>query len=170
MVFCFESMSMASQWLYTPTNHTKRTPVHRVWGICVSAYRQHLWEELIKTKYPLIGTENLWNCMSHDQRDQGHIPQKYEVIFESFRLMKNIIFNKTKSFVGRKTSDHTCQILCSKSNCETMYHWLFLLVIAVFKIMNNLNVCSALSYLYPWSRFKAIPMKYNSNKIIKKHK
>ena len=37
------------------------------------------------------------------------------------RLMKNIIFNKTKSFVGRNTSNHTCQIFCSKSNCETMY-------------------------------------------------
>jgi hypothetical protein len=37
--------------------------------------------------------------------------------------MKNIIFNKTKSFVGRNTSDRACQIFCSKSNCETMYHW-----------------------------------------------
>ena len=43
--------------------------------------------------------------MSHDQRDQGHIPQKFEGIFVGFRLMKNIIFNKTKSFVRRKTSD-----------------------------------------------------------------
>jgi len=43
--------------------------------------------------------------MSHDQRDQGHIPKKFEVIFVGFRLMKNIIFNKTKSFVGRNTSD-----------------------------------------------------------------
>ena len=54
--------------------------------------------------------------MSHDQRDQGHIPQKFEEIFVCFRLMKNIIFNKTKSFVGRNTSDHACQIFCSKSN------------------------------------------------------
>jgi len=30
--------------------------------------------------------------------------------------MKNIIFNKTESFVGRNTSDHACQIFCSKSN------------------------------------------------------
>jgi hypothetical protein len=30
--------------------------------------------------------------------------------------MKNIIFNKTKSFVGRNTSEHACQIFCSKSN------------------------------------------------------
>ena len=60
--------------------------------------------------------------MSHDQRDQGHIPQKYEVIFISFRLMKNIIFNKNNIFVGRDTSDHACQIFCTKSNCETMYH------------------------------------------------
>ena len=37
---------------------------------------------------------------------------------------------------------------------ETMYHWFFLLEITVVKIMNNLNVCSAHSYLYPRSRFK----------------
>jgi len=60
--------------------------------------------------------------MSHDQCDQGHIPQKFKVIFVGFKLMKNIIFIKTKSFVGRKTSEHACQIFCSKSNCETMYH------------------------------------------------
>jgi hypothetical protein len=60
--------------------------------------------------------------MSHDQRDQGPIPLKYEVIFVGFRQMKNIIFNKTKRLVGRNTSDHACQIACSKSNCETMYH------------------------------------------------
>jgi hypothetical protein len=35
-----------------------------------------------------------------------------------------------------------------------MYHWFFLLKITVVKIMNNLNVCSAHSYLYPRSRFK----------------
>ena len=60
--------------------------------------------------------------MSHDQRDQGHIAQKYEVIFVGFRLMKNIIFNQTKGFVGRNSSDHARQIFCSKSKCETMYH------------------------------------------------
>jgi hypothetical protein len=55
--------------------------------------------------------------MSHDQ------PQKFElVIFVDFRLMKNIIFNKTESFVGGNTCDHICQIFCSKRNCETMYH------------------------------------------------
>jgi hypothetical protein len=34
--------------------------------------------------------------MSHNQRDQaqGHIPQKFEVIFVRFTQMKNIIFNK----------------------------------------------------------------------------
>jgi len=37
---------------------------------------------------------------------------------------------------------------------ETVYHWFFLLEITVAKIMNNLNVCSAHSYLYPRSRFK----------------
>jgi len=60
--------------------------------------------------------------MSHDQRDQGHIPQKFEVIFVGFSLMKNIIFNKTKSFVGRNTGDHACQIFCTKSNYETEYY------------------------------------------------
>jgi len=78
----------------------------------------------------------------------------FELIFVVFRLMKNIISNKTKSFVGRNTSDHACQIFCSKSNCETMYHWFFLLEITVVKIMNNLNVCSAHNYLYPRCRFK----------------
>ena len=78
----------------------------------------------------------------------------FEVIFVVFRLMKNIIFIKTESFVGRNTCDHACQILCSKSNCETMYHWYFLLEINVVKIMNNLNVCSAHNYLYPRSWFK----------------
>jgi len=68
--------------------------------------------------------------------------------------MKTIIFNKTESFIGRNTSDHACQICCSKSICETMYHWFFLLKITVAKIMNNLNVFSAHSYLYPRSRFK----------------
>jgi len=67
--------------------------------------------------------------------------------------MKNIMFNKTESFGWRNTSNHACQIFCSKSNCETMYHWFFLLEITVAKIMNNLNVCSAHSYLYPRSRF-----------------
>jgi len=60
--------------------------------------------------------------MSHDQRDEGHIPQKFEMIFVGFRLIKNIIFNKTKSFVGRNTSDHARQIFCTKSNYETVYH------------------------------------------------
>jgi hypothetical protein len=40
----------------------------------------------------------------------------FEVIFVDFRLMKNIIFNKTESFVGRNTCDHACQIFSSKSN------------------------------------------------------
>ena len=42
------------------------------------------------------------------------------VIFVDCRLMKNNIFNKTESFVGRNTSNHACQISCSKSNGETM--------------------------------------------------
>ena len=79
----------------------------------------------------------------------------FEVIFVDFRLKKNIFFNVAESFVGRNTSNHACQIFCSKSNCETMYHWFFLLEITVVKIMNKLNVCSAHSYLYPHSRFKS---------------
>ena len=71
----------------------------------------------------------------------------------TFRLMKNIIFNKTKSFVGRITSDHACQIFCTKSNYETVYHLIFLLEVTMAKIMKKLNVCSAHSYLYPLSRF-----------------
>jgi len=67
--------------------------------------------------------------------------------------MKNIIFNKTESLVGRNTSDHVIQIFCSKGNCETMYHWFFLLEITVAKIVNNRNVCSAHSDLYPRSLF-----------------
>ena len=58
--------------------------------------------------------------MSHDQR---HIPQIFEfskLIFVVFRLMKNIIFNKTESFVRRNTSNHAFKIYCSKSNCETI--------------------------------------------------
>ena len=43
----------------------------------------------------------------------------FEVIFVDFRQMKNIICNKTETFVGRNTSNHACQIFCSKSNCET---------------------------------------------------
>jgi hypothetical protein len=70
--------------------------------------------------------------------------------------MKNIILNKTESFIWRNTSDHACQIFCSKINCATMYmfHWFFLLEKTVVNIMNNLNVCSAHSYLYHRSRFK----------------
>jgi hypothetical protein len=34
-----------------------------------------------------------------------------------------------------------------------MYYWFFLLEITVVKIMINLNICSAHSYLYPRSRF-----------------
>ena len=81
------------------------------------------------------------------------ISANYLYLTDVFRLMKNIIFNKTESFRWRNTSSHACQIFCSKSNCETMYHWFFLLEITVAKIMNNLNVCSAHSYLYPRSRF-----------------
>ena len=89
---------------------------------------------------------------------KGHIPKKFEFskwFLEFLRLMKNIIFNKTKSFVGRNTSNHACQIFCSNSNCEIMYQWFVLLEITVVKVMNNLNVCSTHSYLYPRSWFNA---------------
>ena len=77
----------------------------------------------------------------------------FEVIFVDFRLTKNIFFNETESFVGRKTSNHACRIFFAKTNCETMYHWFFHLEVTVVKKMNNLNVCSAHSYLYPRSWF-----------------
>ena len=60
--------------------------------------------------------------MSDDQRSHTTEICFFEVIFIVFRLMKNIIFNKTESLVGRNTSDHVIQIFCSKGNCETMYH------------------------------------------------
>jgi hypothetical protein len=34
--------------------------------------------------------------------------------------MKNIISNKTESFVGRNTSENACQIFCSKSNWKNV--------------------------------------------------
>ena len=119
---------MASQWLYRPTNHTKRTPVHRLCRqdkttLFKGEFAVVPTDKIYHKKSPLIWTAYLWNCMSHDQRDQGHIPQKFEVVFVGFRLMKNIIFNKTEIFVVKNTNDHACQIFCSKSNCETMYHW-----------------------------------------------
>ena len=94
-----------------------------------------------------------WNCMLHDQCDLN-VTYLRNLICVAFRLMKNIIFNKIESFVGRTTSDHACQMFCSKCNCETMHHWCFLLEITVVKILNNLNVFSAHCYLYPRSPFK----------------
>ena len=61
--------------------------------------------------------------MSYDQRDLKVTYLRnlnFRSGFVDFRLMKNIIFNKTESFVGRNTSNHACQIFCSKSNCETV--------------------------------------------------
>jgi hypothetical protein len=74
----------------------------------------------------------------------------FEVIFVEFRLMKNIILNKTESFVTMPVKYFAPKVT------ETMYHWFFLLKITVVKIMNNLNVYSAHSYLYPQSRFNYI--------------
>ena len=50
---------------------------------------------------------------------KGHIPQKFEFLNWFLQFLdwwKNIIFNKTESFVWKNTSDHACQIFCSKSN------------------------------------------------------
>ena len=109
--------------------------------------------------YHIALNTNYWNCTSHEQCDLKVTYLRnlnFRSDFVVFRLMKNIIFNKTESFGGRNTSNHACQIFCSKSNCETVYHWFFLLEITVPKIMNNLNVCSTHSYLYPRSRFNEI--------------
>ena len=86
------------------------------------------------------------------------------MIFVDFRPTKNIFFlcntdyyYKTESYVkkgGGGSSNHACWIFYSKSNCETMYHWFVLLEITVVKKMNNMNVCSSHSYLYPRCRFK----------------
>jgi hypothetical protein len=105
----------------------------------------------------LIWTAYLWNCMSHDQHDLKvtYLRIIFKVIFVVFRLMKNIIFNTTESFLGRNTSNHACQIFWSISNWS--YVWLIFPPrdeITVVKIMNNLNVCPAHSYLFPRSQFK----------------
>ena len=80
----------------------------------------------------------------------------FEVFFVVFIPIKNIIFNKTENIIRRNTSDHGCQISCSKSNCETMYNWFYIFETTVVRIMNNLNVCSAYNYLYHRSWFKTI--------------
>jgi len=103
-------------------------------------------------------TAYIWNYLSHDQRDLKIIylrDLKFRSGFCRLDWGRIFFFDKTESFVGKNTSNHACQIFCSKSNCETIYHWCFLLEITVVKIMNNLNVCSAQSYLYPRSRFKS---------------
>ena len=100
-------------------------------------------------KIPCWYEQHIYETVCHMTMSHTSEIWIFEVIFVVFRLIKNIIFNKTESFVGKNTLAHACQIFCSKSNCETMYHWFFLLEITVVKIMNNLNVCSAHSYLYP---------------------
>ena len=118
------------------------------WGIRGSAYRQNLWAELI-IKNPCWYEQHIYETVCNTSEIWI-----FEGIFVDFRLTKNIIFNKTEIFVERNISNHACQIFCPKSNCETMYHWFFLLKITMVKKINNLNVCSAHSYLYPWSWFK----------------
>jgi hypothetical protein len=46
-----------------------------------------------------------------------------------------------------------------------MYHWFFLIEITVVKKINNLNVCSVHSYLYPQFRFNAWPLLSKRNEI-----
>jgi hypothetical protein len=70
-------------------------------GICGSAYRQNLWAEFI-IKNSRWYEQDIYKTMSHDQRTSEI--WNIEVIFVVFRLMKNIIFNKTERFVGRNTS------------------------------------------------------------------
>ena len=116
-------------WRKTPTVQTSC-----IKDCCLISSEQHLnrhlWAELIIISLRVLKwTADLWNCMSHDQRDLK------EVIFAVFRLMKNIIFNKTESFVGRNNSDHAFQIFYSKSNYESMYHWFSVLEITVAKII-----------------------------------
>ena len=123
----------------------------------VQAYRQHLSAELI-IKDPRWYEQHIYETVCHMTNVTSEI-WIFEGIFVDFRLTNNIFFNKTESFVGRNTSNHACQIFCSKSNCETMYHWFFLQEITVVKQMNYLNVCSAHSYLYP--RFKQLFIPYN---------
>ena len=108
-------------------------------------YTWKILKIMLKATFAVVYTDKICG------RSLSKIPVDI-VILVVFRLMKNIIFNKTESFVRRNTSNHAFKIFCSKSNCETMYHWFSLLEITVLKIMNNLNVCSAHSYLYP--RFK----------------
>jgi hypothetical protein len=104
---------------------------------------------------------NFWGMWPLDH--VGHVTYSFiNMLFIS--TMKNIVFNKTENFVGRNTSDHACQIFCSKSNCETMYHWFYLLEITVVKIMNNhtyiqsmLNLMRFISFLL----YQSLPEHYN---------
>ena len=105
-------------------------PTDKIWGRSLSS---KIPDDMNSIFMKLYVTWPTW--------PKGHIPKKF-VIFVDFRLMKNGIFNKTEGFVGKNTSNHACQIFCSKSNCETIYHWFFLLEITMVKIMNNLNVCT----------------------------
>ena len=115
--------------------------------------RYYLWADLRSSKIP-VDMNSIFTKLYITWPTWSHTSEIwiFKVIFVVFRLMKNIIFNKTESFGGRNTSNHAYYIFCSKGNCETVYHWFFLLEITVTKIMNNLNVCSAHSYLYPRSR------------------
>jgi hypothetical protein len=82
----------------------------------------------------------------------------FEVIFVVFRLMKNIIFNKTESFVSwRNTSDHACQIFSSKNNSETMWNYVTLMFPPRDnRGQNNKQSECSHSYLYSRSRFNQV--------------
>ena len=74
------------------------------------------------------------------------------MIFVDFRLVKNIIINKTGNFVERNTSNHACQIFCSKSNCE-MYVSLMFPPQDNRGQNNEQSECLLRPQLYPRSRF-----------------
>jgi hypothetical protein len=40
----------------------------------------------LSSKIPVDTEQHIYETMSHDQRDQGHIARKYEVIFVGFPL------------------------------------------------------------------------------------
>jgi hypothetical protein len=82
----------------------------------------------------------------------------FEVIFVVFRLMKNIIFNKTESFVGRNTSNHACQIFCSKSRAVKLCRILKISEVCLGHIghvtYSFININKSMCSLYKKIRYK----------------
>ena len=79
------------------------------------------------------GIENMRWCEQHIYETVCHITNVTKPKVTYLRNLKWFLYVlhrwrilyliRTKSFVWRNTSDHACQICCSKSNCETVYHW-----------------------------------------------